>query len=74
MTVNDEPFLANCGELLLDFDSLPRHLDVEQKLSRLTRWVLDAEAAQREAAANAARPRKATAISCRSTVKLRSRN
>ncbi len=33
------------GELLLDFDSLPRHLDVEQKLSRLTRWVLDADAA-----------------------------
>ena len=33
------------GEMLLDFDSLPRHLDVEQKLSRLTRWVLDADAA-----------------------------
>jgi uncharacterized protein (DUF58 family) len=33
------------GEMLLDFDSLPRHLAVEQKLSRLTRWVLDADAA-----------------------------
>jgi len=33
------------GELLLDFESLPRNLDVEQKLSRLTRWVLDADAA-----------------------------
>ncbi len=33
------------GDLLLDFDSLPRHLDVEQRLSRLTRWVLDADAA-----------------------------
>ncbi len=33
------------GELLLDFGSLPRNLDVEQKLSRLARWVLDADAA-----------------------------
>jgi uncharacterized protein (DUF58 family) len=33
------------GELLLDFESLPRHMDLEYKLSRLTRWVLDAEAA-----------------------------
>jgi uncharacterized protein (DUF58 family) len=33
------------GELMLDYDSLPRHFDVEQKLSRLTRWVLDADAA-----------------------------
>jgi len=33
------------GELLLDFDGLPRQLDLEQKLSRLTRWVLDADAA-----------------------------
>jgi uncharacterized protein (DUF58 family) len=33
------------GELMLDYDSLPRHMDVEQKLSRLTRWVLDADAA-----------------------------
>jgi len=33
------------GELLLDFDSLPRTMDVELKLSRLARWVLDAEAA-----------------------------
>jgi len=30
--------------LLLDFDGLPRHLDLEQKLARLTRWVLDADA------------------------------
>lgn len=33
------------GELLLDFDGLPRQLDLEQKLSRLTRWVLDADVA-----------------------------
>ena len=33
------------GELLLDFDSLPHHLDLERRLSRLTRWVLDADAA-----------------------------
>ena len=33
------------GDLLLDFDALPRHLDVEQRLSRLARWVLDADAA-----------------------------
>jgi uncharacterized protein (DUF58 family) len=33
------------GELMLDFESLPRHFDVEHKLSRLARWVLDAEAA-----------------------------
>jgi uncharacterized protein (DUF58 family) len=33
------------GELMLDFDSLPRTMDVEARLSRLTRWVLDADAA-----------------------------
>ena len=33
------------GDLMLDFESLPRHFDVEHKLSRLARWVLDAEAA-----------------------------
>lgn len=33
------------GELLLDFDTLPHHLDFELRLSRLTRWVLDADAA-----------------------------
>ena len=33
------------GELLLDFDGLPRHVDFEHKLSRLARWVLDADAA-----------------------------
>jgi len=34
------------SELTLDFDLLPGHLDVEARLSRLTRWVLMAEAAQ----------------------------
>ena len=33
------------GELCLDWDHLPRSLDVESKISRLTRWVLDADAA-----------------------------
>ena len=33
------------GELLLDFEHLPRHLDLESKLSRLARWVLDADVA-----------------------------
>jgi len=33
------------GELLLDWRSLPPALDLETKLSRLTRWVLQAEAA-----------------------------
>jgi uncharacterized protein (DUF58 family) len=32
------------GELMLDFDALPPSLDLEQRLSRLTRWVLDADA------------------------------
>lgn len=30
-------------ELLLDFALLPAHLDLELRLSRMTRWVLDAE-------------------------------
>ena len=33
------------GELMLDFEQLPPQLDTEQKLSRLTRWLLAAEAA-----------------------------
>jgi uncharacterized protein (DUF58 family) len=33
------------GELLLDWQSLPGTLDVEGRVSRLTRWVLLAEAA-----------------------------
>ena len=33
------------GELLLDWQSLPAHLDTEAKLSRLTRWIIDADAA-----------------------------
>jgi len=33
------------GELVLDFMTLPAALDVEMKLARLARWVLDAEAA-----------------------------
>ncbi|CAN5318926.1 DUF58 domain-containing protein [soil metagenome] len=32
------------SQLCLDFASLPRALDVEQRLSRMTRWVLEAEA------------------------------
>lgn len=31
------------SETLLDFGGLPRLMDVEMKLSRMTRWVLDAE-------------------------------
>jgi uncharacterized protein (DUF58 family) len=33
------------GELMLDYDALPATLDPEARLSRLTRWVLDADAA-----------------------------
>jgi uncharacterized protein (DUF58 family) len=33
------------GDVLLDFESLPQQLDVEQRIARLTRWVLMAEAA-----------------------------
>lgn len=32
------------GDLLLDFSRLPRALDLETRLSRMTRWVLEAEA------------------------------
>lgn len=38
---------GEAGELLLDFDALPDRLDVETRLSRATRWVLDAEHAAR---------------------------
>jgi uncharacterized protein (DUF58 family) len=31
-------------EVSLDFDRLPRHMDLEAKLSRMTRWVIEAEA------------------------------
>ena len=34
------------GELVLDFAALPTLLDLEAKLSRLARWVLEADAAQ----------------------------
>ncbi|HUN93229.1 MAG TPA: DUF58 domain-containing protein [Burkholderiaceae bacterium] len=34
------------GRVLLDFDALPRHLDTEQRLSRLTRWLLAADEAR----------------------------
>ena len=30
-------------ELVLDFDAIPRTIGIEQRLSRMTRWVLDAE-------------------------------
>ena len=33
-------------DLILNIDALPGRLDLEQKLSQLTRWVLDAEAAK----------------------------
>jgi uncharacterized protein (DUF58 family) len=33
------------GELRLDWHRLPAQLDAEAKISRLTRWVLDADAA-----------------------------
>lgn len=32
------------GDLMIDFNTLPRYLDVEVKLSRMTSWVLQAEA------------------------------
>jgi uncharacterized protein (DUF58 family) len=32
------------GERLLDWHALPTHLDVEARISRLARWVIDAEA------------------------------
>ena len=31
------------AELSLDFAALPPQMDLEQKLSRMTRWVLEAE-------------------------------
>jgi len=34
---------GSLDELVLDLDALPRALDLELKLSRLTRWVLEAE-------------------------------
>jgi uncharacterized protein (DUF58 family) len=34
------------GELMLDFDALPPSLTTEARLSRLTRWVLDADAVE----------------------------
>lgn len=34
---------GSASELVLDFASLPRALDVEARLSRMTRWVLEAE-------------------------------
>ena len=36
---------AGGGELMLDFDALPPAMDLEARLSRLARWVLDADAA-----------------------------
>ena len=30
-------------ELVLDFDAMPRFMNLELRLSRMTRWVLDAE-------------------------------
>jgi uncharacterized protein (DUF58 family) len=36
---------ASANQLWLDWDSLPEPLDIEQRLSILARWVLDAEAA-----------------------------
>lgn len=36
---------AGGGELMLDFDALPSSMDLEARLSRLARWVLDADGA-----------------------------
>lgn len=36
---------AGGGELMLDFDALPPAMDLEARLSRLARWILDADAA-----------------------------
>ncbi|MCO5121189.1 MAG: DUF58 domain-containing protein [Burkholderiaceae bacterium] len=38
---------GEAGELVLDFDALPLQFDVEARLSRTARWVLDAEHASR---------------------------
>ena len=35
---------GDLGELSLEWDQLPAGWDVEQRLSRMTRWVLDADA------------------------------
>lgn len=35
---------AASSEVVLDFDTLPAHMGLEERLSQLTRWVLDAEA------------------------------
>jgi uncharacterized protein (DUF58 family) len=35
---------GSTGRILLDMHAMPRSMDVEAKLSRLTRWVLEAEA------------------------------
>lgn len=34
---------GSASDLILDFDELPRSLDLESRLSRMTRWVLEAE-------------------------------
>ena len=34
---------GGANELCIDFSKLPRRMDLEDKLSRMTRWVLDAE-------------------------------
>ena len=34
------------SDLILDINTLPNHWGIETKLSQLTRWVLDAEAAK----------------------------
>ncbi len=36
---------SGAGDVMLDLQSLPAHLDVEQRVARLARWVLMAEAA-----------------------------
>ena len=33
---------GNTGELMLDFDTLPKTLDIELRLSRLTQWIIEA--------------------------------
>lgn len=37
---------AGGGELMLDYDALPPSMNIEERLSRLTRWVLNADAAR----------------------------
>lgn len=49
-TRHDAPLISKhfaggaSGELVLDFSLLPASLDIETRLSRMTRWVLEAEA------------------------------